>query len=152
MQLSQYLIFSSTARRDEVKDFVDKMVVRNAWLSSKSNFINSLSLNCRKDYVAYEQWWFRRFHLHNYIRSRYNHKLMMFPEDEEFHPHREEMKQAPDPKVYHRQKIDEVEEWNEYNKDDEQDLLHLMFETDLDIRAAYMNELELIIQFQLAIT
>jgi hypothetical protein len=53
-QLSQYLIFSSNARRDEVKDFIDKMVVRSAWLASKSSFINSLNINTRADYISYE--------------------------------------------------------------------------------------------------
>lgn len=77
---------------------------------------------------------------------------MMFPEEKEFNFHREEMQSAPDNKAFHRQKVEEVDEWNDYDLDNENDLLFMMFETDLDMRQAYMNELELIIQFQLAIT
>jgi hypothetical protein len=101
-QLSQYLIFSSSARRDEVKDFIDKIVIRNAWLASKSNFITQLNINSRSDYISYEQWWHRRFHLHNYINCVRGHKVNMFPEDEEFAEHAEEQRTAPVGKEYHR--------------------------------------------------
>jgi hypothetical protein len=139
------LIFSSTARRDDVKDFIDQIVVRNAWLASKANFISTLNINARSDYISYEQWWFRRFHLHNYINCLRGHKLNMFPEEEEFVMHNEELNAAPERKAFHRQKLEECDEWNDYDLENMNDLLYMMFETDLDIRAAYMNELELII-------
>jgi hypothetical protein len=35
----------------------------------------------------------------------------MFPEEEEFRMHADEMKEQDDSKAYHREKLDRVDEW-----------------------------------------
>jgi hypothetical protein len=151
IQLSIYLIYSGSAHKEEVEDFIDELVVKQAWLDSKANFVNMLGISERCEYVSYEKWWRRRFHLNNYIRSIRGSTLNLPPERDEFHLDRKELEEAGDKKAYHRGKLEGWVDVEIYNLDSCEDMLALLYETDVDLRAAYMNELELIIQFQLLI-
>lgn len=55
----------SVSKLQEVKSCIDKDIVKQAWLHTKRNFVNTLNLGSRMDYVTYEDWWKRRFHLIN---------------------------------------------------------------------------------------
>jgi len=107
LQLSLYLIYSGSTRREKVKDFIDELVVKQAWLDSKTNFVNVLGINKRADYVSYEQWWKRRFHLTNYIRAYRGQSWNMLPDRDEFHVDKTELETAPDKKEFHKLKIQE---------------------------------------------
>jgi len=151
VQFSIYLIYSGSARRDAVKDFIDQMVVKQAWLDSKANFVSMLGINTRDDYISYETWWRRRFHLTNYIRCYRGESYNLLPVRDEFHMDRTALDAADDKKAFHRLDLEKWVDTEIFDLDNISDMLTLLYETDIDMRQAYMNELELIIQFQLVI-
>jgi hypothetical protein len=63
-----WCITYSVTNLQEVKSCVDKDIVKQAWLHTKKNFVNTLNLGTRMDYVTYQDWWKRRFNLMNHIR------------------------------------------------------------------------------------
>ena len=62
------------------------------------------------------------------------------------------MDAAVDKKIFHKEVVEKWIDTEIYNVEKEGEMLTLLYETDVDVRAAYMNELELIVQFQLVIT
>jgi len=78
-------------RRKEASDYVDTQLIKSAWLASKDNFSKSLGLTCRHEYHSYQTWWFRRFHLTNYINGMRGETFNMHPPNEEFTKHRAEL-------------------------------------------------------------
>lgn len=68
----------------EIKSYVDKDIVKAAWLHTKKNFVNTLNLGTRMDYVTYEDWWKRRFHLNNYLRLLKGQKVVQLQQKGDF--------------------------------------------------------------------
>lgn len=79
---------------NKVKTFVDKMVIKQAWLNAKKELINELSLSSRSEFVSYETLWRRRFCLRNYINLRRGFNSMSFPETSEFAQDRQQAAQS----------------------------------------------------------
>jgi hypothetical protein len=57
------------------------------------------------------------------------------------------MDASDDKKTFHKEMVEKWIDAEIYNVEKEGEMLSLLYETDVDVRAAYMNELELIIQF-----
>lgn len=76
--------------------------------------------------------------------------LVSAPETQEFAFDRTEIEACNDQKYYFRNKLDDWVD-DEFNLDNIEDVNKLIYETDKDLRTAYDNEYEFIIQFQLII-
>ena len=110
-----------------------------------------LQLDDRSQYVSYEKWWRRRHDLRNYMNIWQNKSVLRWPEMQEFEEVKMEFESANDKGSYLRDRIEQWADPDEVNLDSWEDCQKFMYETDKDVRRAYMAELETIIQFQLII-
>lgn len=76
---SMYCNTHSLAALAKVKSVVDRDIVKQAWLQSKTNLVNTLSLQTANDYVSYEEWWSRRFHMINHINLLQGKNIVKMP-------------------------------------------------------------------------
>lgn len=69
----------------------------------------------------------------------------MPPQRDEFHNDRTELEAAEDKKAFFKEKLEAWVDTDLFNLENIGDLLTLLYEVDVDMRNAYMNELELIV-------
>lgn len=141
-----------------VRDLCDDIIIKQAWLDAKEyHVIERVQAMCRKELSTYEDWWHRRFYLRNYVRITEGRKLLEYPESKEFEYCKQELKKAIDnnnvkdflyTKLEEFMDLDDLEEVENGNLEF---LYKFQYETDLDVKDAYEQELELVIQFQLTI-
>ena len=137
-----------------VKNHVDALVIKQAWLDSKENLVKMLQVDTRADYISYERWWRRRRDLRNYMLIWRGKGALSWPESDEFKEDQEALDGLADDALRGRMLRGKLEEWvdnDECNLDSWEDCQKFMYETDRDVKRAYMAELETIIQFQLII-
>ena len=149
--VSLYFLNTNNLQYKKIKNHVDELVVKQAWLDSKANLVKMLQIDNRAQYVSYEKWWRRRHDLRNYMLVWRGQSVMAWPEMQEFEEVQREFESVADKGSYLRGRIEEWADEDEVNLDSWEDCLKFMYETDLDVRRAYMAELETIIQFQLII-
>lgn len=65
--VSIYFINTNNLQYNAVKEHVDQLVIKQAWLDSKENLCKMLQVDTRADYISYESWWRRRHDLRNYM-------------------------------------------------------------------------------------
>lgn len=65
--VSLYVINTNNVQYRQVRSFVDKLVIKQAWLDSKQNLVKMLQIDDRNSYISYEKMWKRRRTLRNYM-------------------------------------------------------------------------------------
>jgi hypothetical protein len=79
-----FLINRTNIEFKKVRQYVDNVVVKHAWLNSKENLVEMLNLGCRRDFITYEDWWRRRYQLRSYIRAKRGKEPLSMPMTPEF--------------------------------------------------------------------
>ena len=149
--ISLYFMNTNNIQYKKLQNHVDTLVIKQAWLNAKENLVKMLQIDQRTDYVSYEMWWRRRHELRNYMLIWRGQSVLRWPEQEEFAEVKMEFESANDKGSYLRDRIEQWADPDEVNLDSWEDCQKFMYETDRDVRRAYMAELETIIQFQLII-
>lgn len=145
--VSLYFMNTNNVQYRKIATHVDSLVIKQAWLNAKENLCKMLQIDTRSDYVSYEKWWRRRHDLRNYMLVWQNKTVLRWPEIEEFDVVKEEFETANDKGAYLRDRLEQWADPDEVDLDSWEDCQKFMYETDLDVRRAYMAELETIIQF-----
>lgn len=135
----------------KVKNHVDALTIKSAWLDSKENLVKMLQVDDRASYVSYETWWRRRFDLRNYMQIWRGKGLLSWPEQVEYEEIKDEFASTDNPGALLRERLEKWADPDEVDLDCWEDCQKFMYLTDQDVKKAYMAELETIIQFQLII-
>ena len=151
-----FLINATGIEFNEVRPYVDSLIVKQAWLDSKQNLVEMLNLGCRNDYITYEDTWRRRFELRQYINALRGRNPLDFPDTPEFRLDKEDFSRAGRENnaasaEYFKNKLNEWVDPDDVNLDSIPSSLSYLYDIDEDVRDAYMAEYETIVQFQLII-
>ena len=149
--ISLYFINTNNLQYKAVRPYVDEIAIKQAWLDAKENLCKMLQIDDRASYTSYETWWRRRHDLRNYLLIWQNKSILRWPESEEFNLVKQEFESAADQGSYLRSRLEDWVDPEECDLNSWADCQKFLYETDLDVRKAYMAELETIIQFQLII-
>ena len=77
---SLYFMNTNNVQYKKLSNFVDTLVIKQAWLNAKENLVKMLQLDDRTQYVGYEKWWRRRHDLRNYMNIWQNKSVLHWPE------------------------------------------------------------------------
>jgi len=152
-----FLINATGIEFNAIKPYVDEIIVKQAWLDSKRNLIEMLSLGNRSDFVSYETWWRRRFSLRQYINAKRGKRAYFdFPDTPEFRLDKDDLralegKSLEDIQSHFRDKVADWADLEDVNLDSIPSCLSYLYDIDEDVRSAYLAEYETIVQFQLII-
>ena len=110
-----------------------------------------LQIDSRADYVSYETMWHRRHSIKNYLKFWNSNTVHSWPELAEFETQKQEFEDAGNKGAFLRSKIESWYDPDEFDLDSWEDCQKFLYNTDIEMRKAYLAELETIIQFQLII-
>lgn len=75
-----YFVNSNNVQYGRLRPYVDKIVIKHAWLDAKENLVRMRNLDSRSEYVSYAKWWRRRHDLRNYLLVWQNKAILSWPE------------------------------------------------------------------------
>ena len=136
----------SVGKMQQIKGCIDDQIVKQAWLQTKTNMLHALSVHTPADFVSYQEWWMRRYHLINHIRLMKGKTPIDLPENSAVAIEMEQRKQK-DCKTPEKI-LSEIQKWVDVQECDLSDLeacLSLLYDVDQALREQYTHEYEMII-------
>lgn len=133
-----FLIQQTFIQMHDVQPYIDNMLIRQAWNDAKMGYINGRGAPNREQLLTFEKMKLRRDHFRNFLRQKEGRGSLNF--EERF----ENVIMIPDNEI----NIEWIDE-SLVDISSNHSMYSFLFNIEKDLAKIYIEELELIIQFQL---